>query len=239
MRPKSSRSRSEGGITEQKSDTSLFTNRNVTTTSMTIRIPASVSGTTLSPTTTPVTISYLNDNSYYISTFTSIRDSSSKTIVTTVIYLNYYNSSNARKLILKCGLISKSAHLGNKFGQPDVVLGQLVVNINLDGESFGMTEPSVEALLAKPLDINFVFYFDINSNVNVFTTTIVTATASDSFPLTSTSFSFESEITLSTATIRTNATAVSLSSITTLFLSTSNTLSTTMLHVPIIQLHQI
>ena len=63
-RPKSSRSRSEGVVIKQELDTSVFTNHNMTATSITIRTPAPVPGTTLSPTAKPVTISYINDDSH-------------------------------------------------------------------------------------------------------------------------------------------------------------------------------
>ena len=77
----------------------------MTATSMIIRTPFPVPGTTLSPTATPVTVSYLNDNRHYISTTTSINDSSSTPIITAVIYLNYCASSNASRLSLSYGLI--------------------------------------------------------------------------------------------------------------------------------------
>ena len=92
LRTKSSTSRPEGGVIKQEYDTSVFTDYNVTTTSMMITTPVPVSDVTpsptststttttiggSSPTTTPVTISYQNDDSHYIATATSTGDSSS------------------------------------------------------------------------------------------------------------------------------------------------------------------
>ena len=209
--PTSSRYRSEGEVIKQRFDTSVSTNYNMIAASITNKTPGPSPGTMLSPTASPVTISYLNDDSHYISTATSINNSSSTPIVTAVIYLNYCASSNAGILILSCGLISKYAHLGNELGQPDVELGQSDVNTNHDGEPPGMNEPSVkpppDAPPGEHPGHNLVLYIDINPNTTLVTTTLVTATALDSSSLTTSSFPFESEITLSTATIGTTATS--------------------------------
>ena len=133
---------------------------------MTIGTTVPVLGTTLSPKATLVTVSYLYDDSYYISTAESINDSSPTPIMTAIIYLNYCASNNTRKLRIRSGLISKYVHLGNELGQPDVELGQSNVNKNPTDE---------------PSCINLVFYFDINLYATLFRTMLVTATAALNF----------------------------------------------------------
>ena len=205
-RTKSSTSRSEGRGIKQECNISVLTDHNVTTTSITIRTPASVPGTTLSPITTPVTISYQNA--------TSTDDSSSTTIVTAATYQNHYASSNSRKLILRCGLILKCANFGNELGQSDVELGQSDINPNPECEPPSMHEPSVEHPLVEPPPDEPPYeppgYF-LSSNTTLFlstldtlpTTNIKTATRTgNSSSSNRTSLLFKSKIALSSTFMR-------------------------------------